>query len=124
MPGSTIYPFVVKRSQITPRRTEHVSFCPFFVISIGMMSFELRSVELTTKQSKKKEISIMKARHVFVYIIAALVGLPLVGTAASAATIEVVETFDFPGVGRLTEPQKINDRGDIVGSVVDTVDAA
>jgi len=89
-----------------------------------MMSFELRSLELSTKQSKKKEISIMRARHVFVYIIAALVALPLVGTATSAATIEVVETFDFPGVGRLTEPQKINDQGDIVGSVVDTASGA
>jgi hypothetical protein len=61
----------------------------------------------------------MRARHLFVYIIAALVALPLVGTGASAATIEVLETFDFPGVGMLTEPQKINDRGDIVGAVVD-----
>ena len=63
----------------------------------------------------------MKARHRFVYIIAALVGLPLVGTAASAATIEVIETFDISGMGRNTEPQKINDRGDIVGAVVDPV---
>src|SRR4030095_11459526 len=61
----------------------------------------------------------MRARHLFVYIIASLVALPLVGSAASAATIEVLETFDFPGVGRLTEPQKINDPGDIVGAVVD-----
>jgi hypothetical protein len=61
----------------------------------------------------------MRARHLFVYIIAALVALPLVGTAASAATIEVLETFDFPGAGKLTEPQKINNRGDIVGAVVD-----
>jgi hypothetical protein len=72
----------------------------------------------------KKEITIMRARHLFAYTIAALVALPLVGTAASAATIEVLETFDFPGVGRLTEPQKINDQGDIVGSVVDTASGA
>src|SRR5947208_17009459 len=63
----------------------------------------------------------MKTRHRFVYIIAALVGLPLVGTAASAATIEVIETFEISGMGRNTEPQKINDRGDIVGAVVDAV---
>ena len=62
----------------------------------------------------------MKLRHLF--SAAALVALPLIGTAASAATIEVIETFDFPGVGRYTEPQKINDRGDIVGAVVDPVD--
>ncbi len=63
----------------------------------------------------------MKVRHLFVYIIAALVALPLVGTAASAATIEVIETFDISSMGRNTEPQKINDRGDVVGAVVDPV---
>ncbi len=46
--------------------------------------------------------------------------LPLLGTVASAATIELIETFDFPGTGMLTQPQKINDRGDIVGTVIDT----
>ncbi len=61
----------------------------------------------------------MKARHLFGYAIAALVALPLIGTVSSAATIEVIETFDFPGVGRLTQPQKINDNGDIVGTVID-----
>ena len=48
----------------------------------------------------------MKARHRFVYIIAALVGLPLVGTAASAATIEVIETFDISGMDQPT-PVKV-----------------
>ncbi len=61
----------------------------------------------------------MRARKLFVDIIAVLVGLPLIVTVASAATIEVIETFDFPGVGMLTQPQKINDNGEIVGTVVD-----
>jgi hypothetical protein len=65
----------------------------------------------------RKEISIMRVRNLF--MAAALVTLPLVGTVASAATIEVIETFDFPGAGKLTEPQKINSRGDIVGAVID-----
>jgi hypothetical protein len=69
----------------------------------------------------EKEISIMKVRHLSVYIIAALVAGPLVGNVASAATIEVIETFDIAGPARNTEPQKINDRGDIVGAVVDPV---
>jgi hypothetical protein len=55
----------------------------------------------------------------FVYIIAVLVALPVGATVASAATIEVIETFDFPGAGKLTRPQKINKRGDIVGEVAD-----
>jgi len=63
----------------------------------------------------------MKIRHLFVYLVATSVALPFVGTASSAATIEVVETFDISGPGRNTEPQKINDRGDIVGAVVDPV---
>ncbi len=62
----------------------------------------------------------MKARQLFIYIVAVLVTLPLIGTMASAATIEVIETFDFPGAGKLTQPQKINDNGDIVGTVIDT----
>ena len=61
----------------------------------------------------------MKVRHLF--SAAALVALPLIGTVASAATIEVIETFDFPGAGKFTQPQKINDRGDIVGTVIDAV---
>lgn len=63
----------------------------------------------------------MKIRYLFSYIMSALVALPLLGIVASAATIEVIETFDISGMGRNTEPQKINDRGDIVGAVVDPV---
>ncbi len=59
----------------------------------------------------------MKVRHLYGAV--ALAALPLVGNIASAATIEVIETFDFPGAGKLTEPQKINNRGDIVGAVID-----
>lgn len=61
----------------------------------------------------------MKIRHTFAYIIAASVALPLLGAFASAATIELLEAFDYPGAGRLTQPQKINDNGDIVGTVID-----
>ena len=59
----------------------------------------------------------MKVRHLFSAV--ALVTVSLIGTVASGATIEVIETFDFPGTGKLTEPQKINNRGDIVGAVID-----
>jgi hypothetical protein len=82
------------------------------------IDFRLQELEETIKG---KEISIMKVRHLSVYIIAALVAAPLVGSVGSAATIEVIETFDVAGMGRNTEPQKINDRGDIVGAVVDPV---
>ena len=35
-------------------------------------------------------------------------------------TIEVLETFDYPGTGNLTRPQKINDRGVIAGIYLDS----
>src|SRR5262245_4865493 len=51
----------------------------------------------------------------FVALLCAL----LVGTVAPAATIEVLQTFDFPGVGNSTLPQKISDEGDIIGTTLD-----
>ena len=66
----------------------------------------------------------MRVRYLLSNISAALVALPLLGSVTSAATINVIETFDISGMGRLTEPQKINDRGDIVGVVVDPVTGA
>lgn len=62
----------------------------------------------------------MKSRHLSAYMLAVLLALPLVGSSAVAATIQVLETFDYPGTGNLTRPQKINDNGDIVGSFVDS----
>jgi len=61
----------------------------------------------------------MKVRNLFVHLLAAVIALPLAGTLASAATIELIETFDYPGTGNATLPQKLNDRGLVVGVVVD-----
>ena len=41
----------------------------------------------------------MKAKNLFIHILAVLISLPLIGTVAQAATIEVLETFDYPGTG-------------------------
>jgi hypothetical protein len=38
-----------------------------------------------------------------------------------AFSIQLVSTFDYPGTGNQTRPQKINDRGGIVGIYVDSV---
>jgi hypothetical protein len=62
----------------------------------------------------------MKAKNLFIHILAVLILLPLVGTVAQAATIEVLETFDYPGTGNQTLPQKINERGDVVGVFLDS----
>jgi len=37
-----------------------------------------------------------------------------------ALSVQFVRTFDYPGTGNQTRPQKINDSGDIVGIYVDT----
>jgi hypothetical protein len=40
--------------------------------------------------------------------------------AANSGSIEVITTFDYPGTGNNTLPQKINERGDIVGEFIDS----
>ncbi len=66
----------------------------------------------------------MKIRNMFVRILALLIALPLTGTVAPAVTIEVIDTFDYPGTGNLTFPQKLNDRGLVVGVVIDATGVA
>ncbi|HEY7319980.1 MAG TPA: hypothetical protein VIE89_20615 [Candidatus Binatia bacterium] len=65
----------------------------------------------------------MKPKQLFVSILAVLFVFPLMGTfaqqAANSGSIEVITTFDYPGVGNNTLPQKINERGDIVGEFID-----
>ena len=62
-------------------------------------------------------ISIMKPKQMFISILAVLFVVPLMGTfaqqAASSGSIEVITTFDYPGAGNFTLPQKINERGDV-----------
>ena len=66
----------------------------------------------------------MKPKQIFISILAVLFVFPLMGTfaqqAANAVSIEVITTFDYPGTGNSTLPQKINERGDIVGEFVDS----
>jgi len=61
----------------------------------------------------------MKPKHILNSILAGLFVFPLMGTfaqqAANSGSIEVITTFDYPGSGNRTLPQKINERGDIVG---------
>jgi uncharacterized membrane protein len=65
----------------------------------------------------------MKPKQIFISILAVLFVFPLMGTfaqqAANSGSIEVITTFDYPGTGNLTLPQKINERGDIVGEFID-----
>ena len=74
--------------------------------------------------SIKEAINIMKPKQIFISILAVLFVFPLMGTFAQQATnsgsIEVITTFDYPGTGNLTLPQKINERGDVVGVFLDS----
>jgi hypothetical protein len=69
--------------------------------------------------------NIMKQKQIFISILAVPFVFPLIGTFAQRApnsgSIEVITTFDYPGTGNTTEPQKINDKGDIVGVYVDSL---
>src|SRR6266487_4326888 len=70
----------------------------------------------------------MKPKHIFNSILAVLFVFPLMGTfaqqAATSGSIEVITTFDYPGTGNSTLPQKINSRGDIVGEYIDSLGVA
>ena len=66
----------------------------------------------------------MKSKHIFNIILAVLFVFPLMGTfaqqAPNAFSIDVITTFDYPGTGNSTLPQKINEKGDIVGVFLDS----
>jgi len=68
--------------------------------------------------------NIKKPKQIFISILAVLFVFVLMGTfaqqAANAGSIEVITTFDYPGTGNSTLPQKINERGDIVGTFADS----
>ena len=61
----------------------------------------------------------MTLKNPLVYFLAVLT-LPLVGTVAPAATIEVLRVFDYGGHANVaaTLPQKVSDQSDIVGTVI------
>ena len=60
----------------------------------------------------------MQPKHSLIYILAALITLPFFGTVAPETTIDIVQTFDYPGGVTATQPQKIEDQTDLVGTVI------
>src|SRR5512138_2213472 len=79
---------------------------------------------LAMANSTKEALGIMKSKQIVISILAVLFVFPLMGTfaqqAAKSGSIEVITTFDYPGAGNNTLPQKINERGDIVGEFIDS----
>jgi hypothetical protein len=64
----------------------------------------------------------MKSKHIIVSIVTALLAFPVLETLAEteSITIDVLTTFDYPGTGNQTLPQKINDTGGIAGVYLDS----
>jgi hypothetical protein len=66
----------------------------------------------------------MKPKHIIISILAVPFVFPLIGTfaqqASNSGSIEVIATFDYPGSGNSTLPQKITEKGDIVGEFIDS----
>ncbi len=61
----------------------------------------------------------MQPARSFIYILAGLIALPLFGTVAHATTIDIIQTFDYPGPNIIaTLPQKIEDQTDLVGTMI------
>jgi hypothetical protein len=61
----------------------------------------------------------MKPRHWLAYILTAVTSLPFIGNVAPAATIEIIQTFDYPGEGLSTLAEKVSDQGVVVGTTID-----
>jgi hypothetical protein len=74
---------------------------------------------LTTNSMNR---SPLRCPFLLVSIVTALLAFPLLETLAETAsiTIEVLEVFDYPGVGNQTFANKINDAGEIAGSYEDS----
>src|SRR5215813_12851343 len=90
----------------------------------AVWDFFLPHRRFSNGQSIKEAIN-MKPKQILNSILAVLFVFPLMGTfaqqAANSGSIEVITTFDYPGTGNSTLPQKINDNGDIVGVFVDSL---
>ena len=64
----------------------------------------------------------MKIRNSIVCCLIALLALPVLGAfpeTPAGFSVQLITTFDYPGSGNSTRPEKINDLGDIVGYYVD-----
>ena len=65
----------------------------------------------------------MKIKNSIPCCLIVLLALPVLGAFAetpAAFSVQLVSTFDYPGTGNSTIPQRISDSGDIVGSYIDS----
>ena len=79
---------------------------------------KLGSRNTPQNDSPRKKYS-MQPKRSLIYILAALITLPLFGSVAPATTIDIIQTFDFPGPNvTATLPQKIEDQTDLIGTLI------
>ena len=65
----------------------------------------------------------MKTKNSIVCCLIALLALPVLGAFAQTPagfSVQLITTFDYPGSGNSTLPQRISDSGNIVGSYIDS----
>ena len=64
----------------------------------------------------------MKTKNTIVCCLTALLALPVLEAFAGPAdfSVELISTFDFPDSVLSTQPQKISDRGAVVGAIIDS----
>lgn len=69
----------------------------------------------------------MKSKQITISILAVLLVFPLTGTFAqqtsNSISFQVITSFDYPGNVVSTQPQKINDQGDLAGLYIDSLGA-
>src|SRR5205823_9756086 len=86
----------------------------WFLVPLGN-SIAVKAVQQSNLNKK------MKIKNCIVCLIA-LLALPVLGAFAGAPAglrVQLVSTFDYPGSGNSTLPQKVSDSGDIVGTYFD-----
>jgi hypothetical protein len=92
------------------------------ILEVGIVPLPRR--RFRNGNSTKESINIMKQKQIIISILAVLFVFPLMGAfaqqASNAFSIQVITTFDFPGAGNNTLPQKISEKGDIVGEYIDS----
>src|ERR1041385_2214862 len=111
-----------KKAARFQRKPENTQTGQVEILEVGIVPLPHR--RFRNGNSTKESINIMKLKQIIISILAVLFVFPLMGAfaqqASNAFSIQVITTFDYPGAGNSTLPQKITEKGDIVGEFIDS----
>jgi hypothetical protein len=111
------HPLLTRLNRFNAYKSGHIEIHRLAIVPFSHRPF-------SNGNSTKEVLNNMKSRQLFSSILAVLFLFPMMGAFAQQArnsgSIEVITTFDYPGVGNSTLPQKINEIGDIVGEFIDS----